>query len=85
MEDRIAIGRKFMVGINFPSLFYFILFFISDTKKNEFRKMSDEIPMELSLQMGRYVLLSTLWVKSTHFMKAHQTGAGRDSWIFGES
>jgi hypothetical protein len=50
--------------------------------------MGDEIPMELSLQMGRYVsllLFSTLWVRSTHLMKAHLAGAGRDSWIFRES
>ena len=51
--------------------------------------MSDEIPMELSLQMGRYVcfftLFSILWVWSTHLMKTPIARAGRDSRIFRES
>jgi hypothetical protein len=50
VEDRVTIGRKFMVGIKFQPKFR-----VPDTQKDEFRKMSDEIPMELSLQMGRYV------------------------------
>ena len=42
--------------------------------------MSDEIPMELSLQMGRYVLLSTLWVKSTHFHEG-PSNRGRERFV----
>ena len=51
VEDRVAIGKKFMVMINL----HLVVTHVSDIKKDEFRKMSDEIPMELSLQMGRYV------------------------------
>lgn len=48
LTERIAIGHKFIVS--FLSL---VLELTKRSEQNEFRAMSDEIPQELTLQMGR--------------------------------
>jgi len=52
LEERVAIGRKFMVctQINAPSIR------LKNTAKVEFNKMRADIPLELSMQMGRQVI-----------------------------
>jgi len=48
LKERIAIGRKFMVSYLSTSQRVPV-----HADQNEFRGMSDEIPMELTMQMGR--------------------------------
>lgn len=52
LKDRISIGRKFMVSMQI----YISIIDAGEIKcvgKDEFEKMKDEFPMELTVQMGR--------------------------------
>lgn len=50
LKERIAIGYKFIVCISFLS---FSLMGAKIDMKEEFRSKANEIPLELTLQMGR--------------------------------
>ena len=50
LSDRIAIANKFVVS---AAVFFPSLVMLTGCFKDEFSKMSDEIPEELTLQMGR--------------------------------
>ena len=48
LEERVAIGRKFTVCSQISTLSIRL-----NNRKDEFKKMGAEIPLELSMQMGR--------------------------------
>ena len=55
LEKRIELGWKFVVCLSY--LGYALVAFLRLTSQEEFKKEADEIPLDLTLQMGRSVTL----------------------------
>ena len=51
LEKRIELGLKFVVCLSY--LGYTLVAFLRLTSQEEFKKEADEIPLDLTLQMGR--------------------------------